>query len=236
MLTSLALLAWQGFDSSAFDRFTEVRIGTGNPVYWSCIGELYTYPEGKLLCRVEGVDTARRVSFEKGKSAIQLNRKVFYYRDAVTGEVLSKVPRIEYDYQRIDYSLSDKKLIATVQQGKGARKQSISADGAKYKRLGSTNFFSIPLFLSIETPRGKMEAYENYEFVDSGKSPYHLTWNRFGDLPPAFGSGKGAMHLVAMRYDSFEKLPESLREYIEKQAPLWKLPPKDLAEIEALSK
>jgi len=42
------------------------------------------------------------------------------------------------------------------------------------------------------------------------------------------------MHLVARRVDSFDQAPETLRSWIETNAPLWKAPPADLDEVRDL--
>jgi hypothetical protein len=44
------------------------------------------------------------------------------------------------------------------------------------------------------------------------------------------------MHLVAWRVDRYSDLPASIREYLESEAPMWKAPPRDLAEIRALQR
>lgn len=243
----LALFASQAtykdvsFDASLFAKFVENRVGTGKPVYWYCFGEMYTYPEGKLLARVEGIDTARLIQEKSSPTtALQLSRKVFFYKDPATGSILDSwqgkpVVHIEYPYQRIQYSLANQKLIATVTQGKAPRIQSVSAEMARARTLGSRTVFSIPLFVSVETPRGKIEAYENYDFF-VGKGERVLSWNRFGDLPPAFGTGKCVIQLVAERVDSFSNLPKDFQESIRERAPLWETPPVDEAEITRLQR
>jgi hypothetical protein len=113
-LPAIAALA-QGFTPELFKQFVEMRVGTGEPVYWYCIGELYSYPDGKLLAKVEGLDTARLVKSEtKTDRAMQISRKVFVYRDPGTNEVLKTVKgklvqHIEYPYQQITYVLGDLK-------------------------------------------------------------------------------------------------------------------------------
>ena len=42
------------------------------------------------------------------------------------------------------------------------------------------------------------------------------------------------MHLVTWRAESFDEVPESLRTYIESDAPLWRAPPEDLADVRRL--
>lgn len=235
------------FTPDLFSKFVEMRVGRGEPVYWYCTGELYSYPEGKLIARVEGVDTARYLKSESTSTkAVQVSRKTFVYRDPETNEILHeingrKVTPIEYPYQYITYELKDGKLLSTVEQGKLPNVQKIGPDGmSRVKRYGSTIVFSAPLFINIETARGKYQAYENYDFYyqlkGAGQFPYQLTWNRRGLLPPFFGGGDSVFQLVSYRVDKFEFLPKSMREYLDKDAPMWKEPPRDLKEIAELQK
>ena len=36
-----------------------MRVGKGEPIYWYAIGTVYTYPDGKPVLRMEGIDAAR---------------------------------------------------------------------------------------------------------------------------------------------------------------------------------
>lgn len=240
-------IAGDVFTPDLFAKFVEMRVGRGEPVYWYCLGELYRYPDGKLMARVEGIDTARLVKSESNDSkAVQVSRKTFIYRDPTTNEILreidgKKVLPIEYPYQFITYELKDGKMVSTVEQGKQPNVQTIGPGGLnRVRRFGSTIVFSAPLFLNFETPRGKYEAYENYDFFyqikAGGQIPYQLTWNRRGALPPFFGRGDSVFQLVSYRVDRWEFLPKTIRDYIEKEAPLWREPPRDLNEIRELQK
>lgn len=63
---------------------------------------------------------------------------------------------------------------------------------------------------------------------------YQLSWVRYGTLPP-FNNGKPViMHMVAWRYDKFEDIPATMREYVETESPLWRSPPRDLEDIRSL--
>lgn len=251
LLTTLNTLAQNvPFNREVFDRWVDMRVGDGKrPALWYCYGEVYSYPDGKLVARMEGIDQANliRVSAD---SVIQVNRKIFVYTDPQTGAVLYEmngkpVTHIEYPYQKITYALRGDHLVTYVEQGTAPRITKMGP-GTKTnaRKLGRTYVFSSPVFLNFESPRGKYEAYENYDFiVNDGakltKDRYQLTWNRFGDLPgftvagngPA---GKGVIQLVCYRVDSFDDLSEPLKKHIREKAPLWQNPPKDLAEIAKL--
>jgi len=239
--------AGPGFDKTSFKQYITLRVGTGTPVYWYAIGEVYSYPEGKRLLTIEGADTARLLPSDEPDTAIQLSRKVFVYRHPVTNELLKEwegrpVTRIAYPYQFITYRLVGDTLTTFVEQGSGANLQKIGpGDKFLLRRLGPSLVFSAPLFLNMETPRGKYEAYENYDFVyhPDEKHPaakHQLVWNRFGDLPAFIGKGKAVIQMVGWRVERFEDLPASIRDYITAEAPLWMAPPKDLNEIRELQK
>ena len=234
----------QSYTPELFKQFVEMRVGAGEPVYWYCVGEIYSYPDGKLIANVEGIDTARLMkSASSAAKSVQLSRKIFFYRDALTNEVLreangKKVERIAYPYQHITYEYRDKKLLASVVQGKAPRIQNVASTGQNFVRqFGGATVFSLPLFLNFPS----YQAYENYDFfrypkAAKGVPQFQLSWNRRGPLPPFFGGGDSVFQLASYRVDKYADLPQTLRETLEKDARLWMNPPKDLKEIEELQK
>lgn len=237
MLTALLLATSNGFDQASFTQFVDMRVGKGKPVYWYCTGELYSFPEGKLLAKMDGVDVARLLPVKDKTKATQLSRKVFRYLDPESGkEIGGEVKRIEYPYQWMEYDLAGSTLKTTVTQGKGARIQKLTVDQARCRPMEDGTVFSVPLFVSVTTPRGKLDAYENYDFFVVKGRPHRLSWNRFSDLPPGFGPGKGVMQMVARRFDRLADLPSPFVDFLRKDAPLWLEPPKDLKEIGELQK
>ncbi len=239
--------AARGFDRESFDRWVEMRVGSGAPVYWYCIGTVYSWPEGRPLMRVEGIDTARLDrSLGTASVAHQLSRKTFVYRDLETNAILTAwqgqpLPPIEYPYQYITYALEGDGLTTWVEQGSGPRVQRIGpGQDMVVRRLGNTLVFTAPLFLDFPAPDGtRMQAFENYDFfvqpAGSGvRHPYQISWLRYGDLPA--GIGKAVMHMVAWRVDRYEELPESIRGHLDRDARLWREPPRDLAEIRELQR
>jgi hypothetical protein len=234
----------QGFNASLFKEFTEMRIGTGEPVYWYCVGEVYEYPSGKLVAKVEGIDTARLIKSESTDTKkLQLSRKIFFYRDAKTNELLRevnamKVEPIAYPYQQISYELKDGKMVTSVVQGKAPRVQKIEGGGDMIARqFNGLMMFSAPLFLNFPN----YKAFENYDFLIQpkgvkGTPRYQLTWNRRGDLPKFFGGGDSVFQLASYRIDKYSELPKTMRDALESDGKLWMNPPKDLAEIVELQK
>lgn len=243
--TRLAAAADLGFTPDTFAKWVQMRVGQGEPVYWYAVGTVYTYPEGKPVMRMEGIDAARlEPSLSSATEAHQISRKTFIYRDIKTNALLREwqgkpLPPIAYPYQYITYGLRNGSLETWVEQGAGARKQRIGpGNDLMARRIGNTLAFSAPLFLDLPLPGGaRMQTFEHYDFFDQGAvpgvtHPYQISWLRFGDLPA--GLGKGVMHMVSWRVDRYAELPESIRQYLETEAPLWLQPPKDIAEIRRL--
>lgn len=235
------------FDQKNFDLWVDMRIGNGKqPSIWYCYGEVYSYPEGKLISRMEGVDLGR---FERPAkdSVVQFNRKIFLYTDAASNQVLETydgkpVEHIKYPYQVITYVLKGNRLASYVEQGREPR---ITRLGPGYnthvRKAGNNWVFSSPVFLNLNTPSGPYQAYENYDFFVNTRQKktsdrYQLTWVRYGDLPPWAGQGKSVIQLVCYRVNAFDELPDVLKNYIAQHAPLWLQPPKGWDEIRALQK
>lgn len=245
--TPRAEAADRGFTPEIFKKWADMRVGQGQPVFWYAVGVAYTYPEGKAVMRLEGIDAARlETKLSNATEAHQVSRKVFVYRDVETNAILREwqgkpLPPIAYPYQYITYSLRGNGVETVVEQGAGARLQRIGpGTDITARRIGNTVAFSAPLFLDLPLPSGaRMQAFEHYDFFDQASAPgiehpYQISWLRFGDLPA--GLGKGVLHMVSWRVDRYADLPTSIRDYLESEARLWLEPPRDIAEIRQLQK
>lgn len=229
-----------------FERWIAGRVGTGDPVYWYSIGTMRAYPSGEVIAIMEGYDTARMHRPQPGAPiAHQYNRKIYIFRDPQTGEVLrevggTKVEPVAYPYQFITYELKDGGIETFVEQGTGEAVRKIGPGrDISVRMLGDTAVFSAPVYLDFPTgPQTRYQAFENYDFFfqpsGSVSQPNQLSWVRYGPAPPWAGGVPSIMHLVTWRVDRFEDVPEGLRRHIESDAPLWKAPPADLADIRRL--
>ena len=235
------------FTRDVFDDWIQTRIGDGSqPVFWKCFGEVYSYPDGELICKMEGVDMGWKKQITED-SILQISRKIFIYTDPVTGEALKSyngnpVQHIAYPYQLISYVRDNDKMRTWVTQGSGQRLTTIGpGTQMSARKLGKNIVFSAPLFLNFETPRGKYEAYENYDFIynksaESTADQYQIIWVRYGDRAAFAGKGKGIIQLVCHRVDTWDELPDALKSYIRSEAPMWQGPPNGLEEINSLQK
>ncbi|MGY6636831.1 MAG: DUF1838 family protein [Erythrobacter sp.] len=230
-----------------FRMWIDARAGTGEPVHWVSEGGIYEYPTGKKLFGMIGFDSSRVFWPEKpGDPVVHLTRKTFAYTDAETGEILTefngqKVEPIAYPYQMITYRYENGRIYGDVEQGVGAGIQKIEAKtGMGWRWMGKdTLAITAPVFLDFALPGGaRYEAWENYDFfihrAGTVDEPHQMAWQRYGALPPFAGKGQAIYHLLSWRVDSNAKLPERLREWAEREKPMWLNPPKDVAEIRAL--
>jgi hypothetical protein len=242
----LSSLAQEGpISQEIFDQWIDMRVGDGtSPAIWYCFGEVYSYPEGKLLTKMEGIDIAKRLDVTPD-SVIQLNRKIFVYTDVETGEVLKSyegnpVSHILYPYQWITYVHRQDQIVTWVEQGKAPRITKMGpGTNTKYRKVGSAHVFSSPVFLNFTTPVGKYEAYENYDFIIDPSAVHtsdrnRLTWVRYGDAPPFTGEEKCIIQLICYRVDQLSDVSEVLYRYIREEAPLWLQPPQSIEEIRSL--
>ena len=243
LLLLLSLTAHgSGFDQDTFDRWVKMRVGTGDPVYWYSTGTIRSYPGGELIATMEGYDTARLDTEHSTKTkAVQLSRKTYVYRNPETGEVVKQAdgtpaPAIAYPYQFITYELKEEGLETWVEQGKGERLQRIGpGSDLNAHHLEGGVLFSAPLFLDFELPGGnRYQTFEHYDFFSPNSSNLddsYITFVRYGSAPRWSSADKVVMHLITQRFDQYEKLPASMREWIESDAALWREPPKDMDEI-----
>ncbi len=233
------------FDRELFDTWIEARVGSGKPVYWYSTGTVRAYPSGELLFNMEGYDTARMHWPDADRPLVhQYNRKTYIFRDASSNDVLTEwqgqpVDPVAYPYQFITYELKSGKLETFVEQGAGDR---VSRMGPGYditaRRLGDATVFTAPVYLDFPIPGSdaRYQAFENYDFFiqHDASVPNQLSWVRYGDCPRWTGSVPCIMHLITWRVDDYADVPATLRDWIEAEAPLWKSPPANLAEIRRL--
>ena len=99
------------------------RVGAGEPIYWYSIGEVYSYPDGALLARMEGFDTARLVRDETDPhTAYQLSRKTFVYRHPETDEIFREVDgEVSEPYEQLTVDVEEQ-YQGAIMEALGTRK------------------------------------------------------------------------------------------------------------------
>lgn len=246
-LSAPAFLAEGGFDPESFKVWASARVGDGQPIWWYSTGAVRAYPSGELLFFMEGFDSA--TSFRpdpKSNLVHQYNRKIYIFRDAKTGQILrewrgKKVEPVAYPYQFITYELKGDKIETWVEQGAKPRVQRIGpGTDMAVRKVGDSYVFTAPVYLDFPIPGGdkRYQAFENYDFFVNTdgrtKEPHQLSWLRHGPLGAWADGADSIMHLVTWRVEQWKDIPADLRTYIEQEQPLWRNPPKDLAEIRRL--
>ena len=235
-------LAEGGFTPEHFALWVRLRAGEGAPVWWVSEGTMRAFPSGRLMAFLEGFDAARVHWPEPGRPlAHQYNRKIYLFRHPETGAFLETwmgrtVEPIAYPYQFIIYELVGDRIQTMVEQGAAPRIQRIGPGrGMAVRQVGASVVFTAPAFLSFPLPQGgRMEAFENYDFVATpGRSfaDAPLSWLRTGPAPAWAEGVPSVMHLVTRRVESWQEVPAALRLRIEERYPLWREPPRDLAEV-----
>lgn len=238
--------------------------GASPTVYWVGTGELYEAYSGRLLAKFEGFDVGTGVLVDDDHSHVrQFSRKVFWFRDPMTNEIMTEyngeqVRPIRYDYQVFDYlrpppSANEEVDVTTEFACIGTELPSIlpsivsgprevpvlpiTAETSGSNRLA----FQCPVFIDVETPMGSYQAWENYDYTHDitypEGQPSICVWARQGSNPPFVENGKGVMRSRAHRVDCYADVPESIRTLVEGkdgEFQLFRHPPKDMAEIERL--
>jgi len=250
LLGTLALLyaagpaAAAGFDADVFEIFVDSNMGRdGKPVYYYSTGTVKTFPGGELLATIEGVDMARLLRRDADGTVHKASRKMFILRDPKSGAVIEQVDgrRLDgyfYPYQYMTFRLEGDTLRGTSIQGAGAARHSVDIGSAMdARRVGDMVVFSAPNARAKSDGTGSFEMYEFW--VQPKASPVKpsttltltlVNWHPIGRGKPVY------THRTSWRVDRYEDLPASLRDWIDSQAPMYREPPRDLAEIEALQK
>lgn len=233
-----------GFDAELFERFVDSNMGSdGKPVYYYSTGTVKTFPGGELLANIEGVDMARLLRRDPDGTVHKASRKMFILRDPRTSEVIERIDGKAlddyfYPYQYMTFRLDGSLLRGTATQGAGAAKHSVDVGSAmEARRVGDVAVFSAPNARARPDGTG---SYEMYEFwVQPRGSTVQpsttltltlVNWHPIGRGKPVY------THRTSWRVDRYDALPASLREWIEAKAPLYRQPPRDLAEIERLQR
>ena len=245
-------------EMDTFDIFVKMRTGLGSGngsndiVFWTGEGELYEAPSGKLLAKLDGFEVSRATYMDENKGHVRIfSRKIFWYRDVHTKEVMKEydgqqVNPIKYDWQVFDLTRGssnekDPFLVSIIPKViKSPRAPPLMPITPQLAGSKNQILFQVPLFIDLEIPggRGYYRAWEFYDyFIDSNfptNRPPSLAWTRNGANPPFVNDEKGVMHFHGYRVDSFDNLPEHLQHLVKKEYPIFIGPPKNMEEVDAL--
>lgn len=228
-------------------------LGTGpgsnsDGVFWVGGGQLLEAYSGKTLATFEGFDVGKGVQLSDNHIR-QLSRKIFWFRDPITGEIMTEyngkqVRPIVYDCQMIDYHKSKDGSI-TYSVGASSRllkdalpKMKITSEMAGPHQM----MMNIPVFIDIPVPEerggGRYRAWEFYDYnVDPSfpsNRPATAVWCRQGSVPPFSLNSEAVLKFSGHRVDYYDELPERMRMEVERAYPHFKRPPRDEKEIEEM--
>lgn len=221
--------------------------GSSDVVFWMGEGQLYESPSGKMIAKVEGFDASRGV-YINDHHIRQFSRKIFWFRDPETNELITEykgkpVRPIRYDWQVFDFQRGTAQggdpsmvpILPTVLKGP----RSVPCMPVTPRYAGKdVILFQCPLFINIETANGPYQAWEIYDYTldlshDANRPP-SLSWSRQGSNPPFLENGNGVMHFLGHRLDSFEELPRHVKTLVEEEYSLFRAPPLNMEEIHEL--
>jgi len=247
MQTPLRLTAG-GFTPGDFERYIDVRFGSGDPVYWYAIGDATTFPAGDMFMRTEGYDTGRLLNFNRDTcTATGLTRKLIVMRNPTTGDILTGPDGQpawinNFTYQLFRMHLQSGFLVYEATQGAGALLNTATGGlkRSEIQKFDGMTVYTTPVNYDMPLADDGSQwepVWETYDFIDRRRHGQQICdglWAGTFPLPPFMGGGRSSMHAYFHRYDAYEELPESIRSFVEEHAGMWKEPPRDLDEIKAL--
>ncbi len=234
-----------GFTRDDFERFVDLRFGTGDPVYWYGWGGVTTFPGEKMISRIEGCDMGRLYRPDPDKAEAQLlSRKLTVSRDAQTGEVLtlpdgSPMWMKEFPYQYFNIRLENGFIIFDTEQGAGDYLTKLTSGfNSEIQKFDGMTIYTTPVQYALAF-RNNAPTWETYNWIerrDGDNVEYDCVWHGDFPAPPGSPSDRVSMNAYFHRYESYDDLPDTIRSFIEEHAPLWKGPPETLEEIRELQK
>lgn len=246
--------------TSSLETFVQMRSGlnpgeeAGDPIFWTCDGELYATPSGKILARIEGFETSRAVRLEANAYRI-FSRKLVWFLDPETNEIVTDyegkpVRPIRFDAQVLDIEqppesggANDSLAPIFPSVVRSTRQVPCMPITPRWGGSPDVLMFQVPLFIDIEIPIGgsKTRRYQAWEFYDYSMNvnddndyPPTLSWTRQGSTPPFCTDGTGVTHSRCHRVDTFEDMPQSTQDYVNQNDPLFREPPQSMEEVDRL--
>lgn len=217
--------------------------GSSSSVFWVGGGALYEAYSGKQLAIFEGFDVGKGVRFSENHVR-QLSRKIFWFRDPTTGEVMTEyegksVQPIVYDCQMIDYhkDVDDGSITYSVEASlrdlHDMPKMKITSQLAGPSQM----MLHVPVFIDI--PISEDKRYQAWEFYDysvdpsfPNDKPATAVWCRQGSVAPFNLDSNAVLRFSGHRVDDFEELPGRMKRLVEREYPQFQYPPKDVKEVE----
>lgn len=240
------------FPHDPFEIWGKMRLGLGegpgsnsDGVFWVGGGHLYDPHSGEQLAIFEGFDIGKGIQFADNHIR-QLSRKIFWFRDPITGEIMEDyngepVTPIVYDSQMIDYFKGeDGSITYSVEASLRHLKDVLPKMKVTSQMVGAHQcMIQVPVFIDLELPgRGRYQAWEFYDYsVDPSfpeDRPPTASWSRQGSVPPFNMDSKAVLRFTGYRCDNFGDLPDRMKEEVLNHYPQFVSPPKDEEEVEGV--
>ena len=251
--TSFSWFPQQSSSQQSHDTFEvwgKMRLGLGTgpgsnsdgTVFWVGGGTLYEAYSGKELAIFEGFDIGKGVQLSDDHIR-QLSRKIFWFRDPTTGEIMTEYERkpvkpIIYPSQMIDYHRGeDGSITYSVEASLRLLKNALPKLKVTSHMAGPHQMMiNIPVFLDI--PIATDRRYQAWEFYDYNVDPTFpsdrpptAVWCRQGSVPPFNMDSKAVLRFSGYRVDRYNDLPERMRMEVDRAYPHFKKPPRDEKEV-----
>ena len=87
------------------------------------------------------------------------------------------------------------------------------------------------------TTTQRYQAWEFYDYsvnIHNNENPPIVSWTRQGSTPPFCTDGNGVTRARGYRVNSFEELPQSTKEYVNENCPLFRGAPQSMEEVDRL--
>jgi hypothetical protein len=231
------------FDADSFRRLIEFRVGSGEEKYFYTFGDVRAQPGGEVIFHYEGLEVCRQdLASATPNSVNQISRRIFLYKDKVTGEYIrsfdnTAVAPVSYPYLIMNWSLGQQgKVQIKGTQGQVPRVVSMNIDVPTLRRLPN-NVLHFPVNLYFQAGPYFFHELGNYISDPNRSSSESFESGHFVRLQPmpAWAAGKYSakevlLDLSVVNVGSFNALPERLKRVISEEYPLFAKPPKDLDE------
>jgi hypothetical protein len=237
------------FDAEAFRRLVKFRVGTGEEKFFYTFGDVRAHPGGEVLFYYEGVETCRENPMTTtATSATQISRRIFFYRDAKTGEYIrsfngTPVPPVAYPYLIMQWNLDPEgKVQIKGTQGQEPRVVSMDIEVPTVRRLPN-DVLHFPVNLYFQAG-----AYSFHEMGNYVSDPRELNGRSFesghfariqpmpGWAAKSYGAANVVLDLSVVEVGGFQQLPARLQSILSDEFPLYTKPPKDLEECIRIQK
>lgn len=227
-------------------------LNEGEPVFYWWQGSAYSRVPGekdRLLFNVEGTNLRTCKNFEdedRGRGFRSVSREVLFYKDPETNEILRTWSNpwtgedVEVMHVANDPVNMRGPMYAFSADGKPVGFNATIVGNRVFTTGEAPLFYENPLAGDYQEYVGNkyhaMEALNAYvykdDLLDGDKAKlekYVLSWARFSDWLPWMKmrsrTGMMVFTTVGGRVDSYDDLPESLKDEIEKNHPTYKEPP-----------